>query len=96
MLCSYDVIVYHHGPEHITKDEFLAVLPELEKMSGVALLLGTPNGIWDKKGVFTHKNPHEDHVANWYGEDFEKLGFDVHVFGPPDVGIGVMIAIKVS
>lgn len=92
----YDVIVYHHGPEHITKDEFIAVLPELEKMSSVALLLGTPNGIWNKHGVFTHDNPHEDHITNWYGEDFEKLGFDAHVFGPPDEGIGTIVAVKVT
>ncbi len=93
---QYDVIVYHHGPEHITRSEFLEVLPELEMMADKAVILGTPNGIWDKKGVFTHDNPHEDHVENWYGEDFEKLGCDVHVFGPPDKGVGTIVAVKVK
>lgn len=92
---QYDVIVYHHGPEHITKEEAAVVFPILEEMATKALICGTPHGAWDKHGVFTHKNPHEDHISNWYPKEFEDLGFDVHVFGPPDIAVGVMVSLKV-
>jgi hypothetical protein len=70
---KFDVIFHWHGPEHLKKDDYLALLPDLIATADNLLLLGCPNG-HEEQGM-AYGNPHEEHISFWTPEEFHKLGF---------------------
>lgn len=72
---TYDAIIWLHGPEHITWDQFLNVRHDIEKKANVLTLYQTPLGEYPQGELYD--NPYEKHVSSLYPEMFSKLGYDV-------------------
>lgn len=91
---KYDVIVFWHGVEHLSKDEGNSVIAKLESRAKIAVVLGMPYGEW-KRAKLTYNNPNEAHISAWYPKDLEKLDFtEIHSIGPPDVSKGLLVGVK--
>lgn len=70
---TFDVVLHWHGPEHLDKDIYLQLLPEIISKTKKLLILGCPNGHEDQGQAYG--NPYEEHLSFWTGEDFHQLGF---------------------
>ena len=77
---KYDWIVWHHGPEHVTKKEFEQTLPMLLAKARIGIWLGAPNGEWRQGAI--HGNPNEKHVYHWTDKEWEDYGFTVYTWSP--------------
>lgn len=86
----YDVIGWFHGPEHISKSEFITTLPKIMSLCNI-FVIGCPYGIWEQGAI--HNNPHEVHISHWYPEELEILGFDMYLFGNKPDDHGVMLGV---
>lgn len=73
-LKSTDCLLFWHGPEHINKELFKKIIPELEKKYKL-LIFGMPLG--NEPQGEAYGNPHEIHVSDWYREDWEDIGYTV-------------------
>lgn len=69
-----DCLLFWHGPEHLPKEDMLAVLPELEKLFPV-VIMGMPLG--EEPQGEAYGNPHERHISVWHREDWAVLGYEV-------------------
>lgn len=69
-----DCLLFWHGPEHLTKEEFLKILPLLEKKYKV-LIFGMPLG--EQPQGLAYGNPWEQHVSFWKTKEWEDLGYKV-------------------
>lgn len=78
---KWDVVIWWHGPEHVTRDEWLFAVPYLEAMANKGVLFGCP---W---GVFVHppvdNNPAQEHKHHLFPADFEALGYKCSTRGVP-------------
>lgn len=74
LLPQYDVVVFWHGLEHISKKEIPACIDEVMKKCKIAFIAGNPWGKWPQGKIF--QNEHEIHRSTIYVEDFQKWGFD--------------------
>lgn len=72
---SYDVIIWWHGPEHVTKKDFEKTLPKLLAKSKIGVIVGMPNGKWEQGKIYGNK--WEEHISTWKPKDLEKLGAEV-------------------
>lgn len=79
---GYDVVIWHHGPEHVERRAFEEVLPHLQRVASIALYVGMPHGRWPQGDL--GGNNYDRHLTHWQPEEIASLGFDVHTFGPPD------------
>ena len=86
----WDVVVWYHGPEHLTWAEFAAVLPELERRARRLVVLGAPWG--DTRGPGA--NPYAHHVSFYYEEDWQRLGYTTRTLGPVDEHGGNLLGWK--
>jgi hypothetical protein len=86
-ICNYDpvntdsMLLWSHGPEHISKDEFNECLPNLvKKYKNICVAM--PYGIWEQGSKI---NPYEVHKWHADVDDLISLGFDyVDTNGPKD------------
>jgi hypothetical protein len=69
-----DCLMFWHGPEHLLKEEFLEILPKLEKKYK-KLIFGMPWG--EEPQGAAYGNPFEEHVSAWDVEEWEDLGYTV-------------------
>jgi hypothetical protein len=69
-----DCLLYWHGPEHNKKEEFLKILPHLEKKYQT-LIFGMPLG-HEPQGI-AYGNIFEVHVSHWQPEEWLNLGYAV-------------------
>jgi hypothetical protein len=92
ILGTYDVTVFWHGLEHLSKTDALTVIPKIEALSTRAVIFGMPHGEW-KRVKLNNDNPYEEHLSAWYPGELEQLGYNVHVFGEADKNT-VMFGIK--
>lgn len=83
-LDPYDVVVWWHGPEHVSKHELPGVIKGLMALTKKVLILGCPFGQIEQ-GI-SYGNVHETHSAYLYPEDFTALGFLANTIGPRDKG----------
>lgn len=85
---SYDMIIWWHGPEHVSKLDFYNVLPAITNKCKY-FVVGCPNGkyIIPNTSPNLRKNKHEKHVAHWCALEFSNMGFQVHSVYPPDQGL---------
>jgi hypothetical protein len=67
----YDVILWSHGVETISKKEGELTLKRLEKISSKLIIHMTPFGSAGGTG----------NVSSWYPGDFEKLGYETDTLG---------------
>ncbi len=86
-VCEYipptdnSLLLWSHGPEHITKEEFKKCIPFFEDKY-VNFIVAMPYGIWEQTSSV---NPYEEH--KWHADisDLEELGFDyIGTNGPKD------------
>lgn len=74
IISFYDVIFWYHGPEHVTKEDFIRIDEFLSKKSNV-IILGCPYND-DVQGE-VYGNIYEKHLWKTTPEDFSVLGYSV-------------------
>ena len=72
---NYDIILWLHGPEHISWDAFLDCRSDIENKANYAVLYQAPIGMYEQGALYG--NPYETHVSTLYPEMFENIGYDV-------------------
>lgn len=80
-LPTYDIIAWHHGPEHVSEQTFYKILPNILNLCTKAFIVGAPWGVWEQHDI--KGNPFEHHLKHWQAEEWEALGFDVYCFNDP-------------
>ncbi len=81
---KFDIIFHWHGPEHLTKESYIALLPDLIETTAKLLILGCPNG-HEEQGM-AYGNPHEEHISFWTADEFHGLGFSTDIVSDKSVG----------
>ena len=78
----WDIVMWWHGPEHISKGELKPTLQKLERMAKKLVILGCP---WGKyvQGV-VGGNPYEVHKTHLYPKDLVELGYSVKTLERPN------------
>lgn len=89
----WDVIMWWHGPEHISKEELKPTLQKLERMAKKLVILGCPWGKHIHGAV--DGNPYEPHINHIYPSDLMKLGYSVESIGVQDKKGSNILAWKV-
>ena len=79
---QFDNIVWSHGPEHVSYDDLLKIIPDIEYVAKNLILFVVPSGnFWDKQSNKLG-NPHEVHVQKSLNEENFKLdGFKSRMIG---------------
>ena len=72
---TYDAIIWLHGPEHITWDQFLDVRKKIEAKSNHITIYQAPIGEYPQDELYG--NVYEKHVSVLYPEQFEELGYEI-------------------
>jgi len=70
---KFDVVFHWHGPEHLAREDYLSILPDLTAATDTLLLLGCPDG-HEEQGM-AYGNPFEEHISFWTVEEFHRLDF---------------------
>lgn len=78
-LWQYECIFWWHGPEHIRKSEFRAVLRNLEEITTKVIVMGCPWG-WYPQGEI-YGNKYEKHLSHWGYSTFRSEGFKIETLG---------------
>lgn len=86
---TYDLVVFWHGPEHLEKDEVLALLDKMKTYAN-AIIFATPNGRYNQGPEYG--NPAENHASTWYADDFTRLDMIASAIGNPDEENGNIVA----
>jgi hypothetical protein len=81
-LPKYDVTMFWHGPEHVTREDLPFVLKNLEGLATRAVILGCPWGRYSQDAI--GGNPFERHVSSLYEEDFSAFGYRTSTIGTKD------------
>ena len=71
---NFDAIIWLHGPEHITWDQFLEIKDKIEKKSNYLTLYQAPIGVYPQGEL--GGNPYEKHVTTLYPAMFLELGYN--------------------
>lgn len=74
----FDVVMFWHGPEHLSQKEITPVLQRLESMANV-VILGCPYGVYLQGAEYN--NPYEEHLSHLYPHVLEKMGYTVDTIG---------------
>jgi len=69
-----DCLMFWHGPEHLKKNDFLSILPDLERKYRV-LIFGMPLG--EEPQGPAYGNPYERHLSAWSTEEWKSRGYEV-------------------
>jgi len=79
---KYDIIIWWHGPQQISKKDFAFVMRQMSSMVNIAIIVACPHGRHDKP--VEYGNPYEEHISHWSPEDLQSMGFDVFPIGNPN------------
>ncbi len=75
----YDLVLAHHVIEHVTKEEGLTLLKNIEKLAIKQIIIGSPIGFVNTDyAVALHNNEYERHHSGWKPEFFEKRGYKIY------------------
>jgi hypothetical protein len=74
---KFDVFFHWHGPEHLERQDFLSLLPNILETTSQLAIFGCPNG-YEEQGC-SYGNPNEEHISFWSTGDFHELGFQTVV-----------------
>ena len=72
---TFDAIIWLHGPEHITWQEFLQCRLSIEKLANKLVIYQTPIGDCPQGELY--QNPYEKHVETLQPYMFEQLGYKI-------------------
>ena len=81
---KFDAVIWLHGPEHITWEEFMMCRKDIESKANELIIYQAPMGEYPQGELYN--NPFEKHVSTLYPEMFEELGYNVEHysdFGEP-------------
>ena len=81
-LPNFDAILWWHGPEHVTADEWPTVLANLEALAPL-VVVGCPWGAWGQEPI--GGNPYETHQSAIYPVQLKDLGYEVMLVGKPNL-----------
>lgn len=70
---SCDVVLCLEVCEHLTKEEGLALVRELERIAKQMIIVSTPVGRYDQGS--RDENPHWAHQSRWEPSDFAAMGY---------------------
>lgn len=87
---EYDIVLWHHGCEHIRKDELPNVLSSMLQYTKHLIILGTPNGNYEQGAEYG--NQYEIHQSHWSEEDFQDLELHTSAIGVPGTQNGNIFA----
>lgn len=93
----FDAIIWLHGPEHITWDQFVLCRKDIESKANKLVIYQAPVGEYPQ-GVL-YNNPYEQHVSILYPELFEELGYSVEhysEFGEPTLSAWTYIGKQID
>jgi hypothetical protein len=85
---EYDLVVFWHGPQMLTKREFYTSVPHIMDHVNKAFIIACPHGEYLKPREY--RNPHEEHISHWMPEELVNMGFHMYVVGPPDKKHGMV------
>ena len=71
----YDAIIWLHGPEHITWEQFLDVRNKIEEKTNNITIYQAPIGEYPQDELYG--NVYEKHVSVLYPEQFKELGYNI-------------------
>jgi len=80
---KYDIVLWWHGPEHLSLIEAGFVLGRLEAYANIMVVAGSPHGKYEQGAV--DGNPHEKHLCELYPDSFRSIGWKAEAYGMPDV-----------
>lgn len=60
--------------EHLTKDDGLKLIRDMERIAAKKILIFTPNGFLSQK---SHEGDLQEHLSGWSADEMRSLGFDV-------------------
>lgn len=70
---SYDAIIWLHGPEHISWDDFLICRKDIEAKSNKLVIYQAPIGEYPQEDLYG--NPYEKHISTLNSKMFSELGY---------------------
>jgi len=88
---KYDLVIWWHGPEHVTVDEADKALATLDAASTQWTIVGCPFGNYTQGAIYG--NEYERHVTATMPEFFSSRGYEVQALGNVD-NCGIIIAWK--
>jgi len=77
----FDLFLWQHGPEHVTKMDVIKFLHKYKKMFK-HIILESPNGHLSQGSMYG--NPYEEHISAWGPQDYEDLGMDYITYAGPN------------
>lgn len=72
---EYDVVLWLHGPEHITWDDFLNCREQIDSIASKLIIYQAPIGEHPQDELYG--NPFEKHITSLEPKMFFDLGYDV-------------------
>lgn len=72
---EFDVVIWHAGPEHVTKEEFKDASKNIDRLCTSLSILVCPDG--PRPQGIIYGNKWEKHVAEYTKEDLEQYGYEV-------------------
>lgn len=75
---SYDTVIAIETIEHVTKDESIKLLKEMERIAKLKIVISTPSGFYE---LDTNQDS-ECHKCGWTKNELQDLGYTV-LEGPP-------------
>lgn len=70
-----DCVVSIQNIEHLTQEDGVTLLHNIERFAEKLVIFETPNGFVEQPG--THENPFQEHKSGWTVKDFKRLGYEV-------------------
>lgn len=89
---EFSLSCWRSGPEHVPRGDFAMAMGALEQVTSHAVLAVCPWGTYQQAAI--DENPHQEHMASLYPEDFLSLGYEVWTFGRPHEKTGEIWARK--
>jgi len=70
---NFDAIIWLHGPEHISWDNFLSCRHDIESKANKLIIYQAPIGLYEQDALYG--NPYEKHVTTLESKMFKDLGY---------------------
>jgi len=76
---SFDIIIALQLIEHMSKEEALIAIKEMERVAKKKVIITTPRGIYPQEAY--DGNPYQEHKSAWDIDEMERLGYKVILYG---------------
>jgi hypothetical protein len=74
---AWDLVIWAHGPEHITLSEFASCRKQIESIGRMGTIYQTPIGDYPQDAIYC--NPYEKHVTAFTSQIFNDMGYATFV-----------------